>query len=70
MLTSAILVVVPVSSLVATIIDAWGEVVAEASAPDEAHISANTLQGCTALACRAPPERLLGRRRRAVGQPG
>ena len=46
--------VVPVSSLVATIIDAWGEVVAEVSAPDEAHIAANTPQGCTALAGRAP----------------
>jgi hypothetical protein len=53
-LTSTILVVVPVSSLVATIIDAWGEVVAEVSAPDEAHIAANTPQGCTALVCRAP----------------
>ena len=53
LLTAAMPVVVPVSSLVATIIDAWGEVVAEVSAPDEAHIAANTLQGFTALACRA-----------------
>ena len=53
-MTAAMPFVVPVSSLVATIIDAWGEVVAEVSAPDEAHIAANTPQGCTALACRAP----------------
>ena len=46
--------VVPVSSLVATIIDAWGEVVSEVSVSDEAHIAANTPQGCTALAGRAP----------------
>ena len=54
MLTSTILVVVPVSSLVATIIDAWGEVVSEVSVSDEAHIAANTPQGCTALVGRAP----------------
>ena len=35
------------------VIDVWGEVVAEVSAPDEAHIAANTPQGCTALAGRA-----------------
>ena len=61
--------VVPVSSLVATIIDAWGEVVAEVSAPDEAHIAANTPQGCAGAGGSRTPEHLLGRRRRAVGQP-
>ena len=54
MLTAAMPFVVPVSSLVATIIDAWGEVVSEVSVSDEAHIAANTPQGCTALAGRAP----------------
>ena len=38
---------------VATIIDAWGEVVVQVSA-DEAHIALNTPPGCTALAGAAP----------------